>query len=56
MRTPAAIAAELAAMRDKAAASFLPPDVRRALDLAAEFAVSVAAVLRAAGLAAEGQG
>lgn len=50
MRTPKTIAADLAELHDKAAKSFVPPDIKRAAELASEFAASVSAVLESAGL------
>lgn len=50
MRTPRTIAADLAALHEKAAGAFVPPDIKRAAELGAEFATSTCAVLEAAGL------
>lgn len=50
MRTPKTIAADLADLHAKAEKAFVPPDLKRAAQLNAEFAESVSAVLTAAGL------
>lgn len=50
MRTPTEIAAELAALRDKANLAFVPVNVVAAVDLMVEFAASTAAALDAAGI------
>jgi hypothetical protein len=50
MRTPQAIAADLKALHEKAEAAFVPPDLKRAAALGAEFAESVCATLDAAGI------
>lgn len=52
-RNPKTVAAELVAHRDQASRMFVPPNVLTVIDLATEFAASVAERLDAAGLATD---
>lgn len=53
MRNPSTIAAELKDIHDKANKAFVPANIAKAAELSAEFALSVAACLKAAGLEPE---
>lgn len=53
MRNPKEIAADLQAQAEQARSVFVPRNVAQAVDTLAEFAVSVAATLDAAGLIPE---